>query len=244
MNSSFFEGGPKTLFYSGLFLGVAATLVLVVGLMLTTGLNFNGQPTKTADAAGTTPPPTATDPQPTDPVAGPVAPATDKDHWTGAKDAKVTLIEYSDFECPFCERHAPTLQQLLDKYPNDVKLVYRHFPLTALHPNAQKAAEASECATKLGGEDAFWDFHDRVFAAQANGLSVAVFKKIAGDMGLDQKSFDSCLDSGEMTAVVNADAASGNDAGVQGTPATFVNGQLVSGAVPFSTLDAIVQSDL
>lgn len=244
MNSNFFEGGPKTLFYTGLFLGVAATLLVVMAYMLTGGFasaQGAGTGTKTANN------PTPSAQQPTQPSAlppaGPVAEFNpDEDHWIGAEDASVTLIEYSDFECPFCLRHLPTLKQLLDEFPNDVRLVYRHYPLTAIHPNAQKAAEASECVADMAGNDAFWEFHDKVFEAQDTGLSLALFKQIAGDMGLNQGEFDNCLDSGEMAPKVAEDLATGNDSGVQGTPATFVNGSMVSGAVPFATLKSAIEA--
>lgn len=239
-NSSFFDGGPKTLFYTGLFLGIAGTLLVVMAYMLSGGLPASG---KTVTKTGTNPTPTPVADDTYLPPAGPVADFDpDNDYWIGAEDAAVTLIEYSDFECPFCSRHLPSVKQALADYPNDVRLVYRHYPLTAIHPNAQKAAEASECAAAQGGNDAFWDFHDRVFAAQATGLSVSVYKRIAGEMGLNQGEFDSCLDSGEMAPAVAEDVATGNDAGVQGTPATFVNGSLISGAVPYTTLSAAIEA--
>lgn len=244
MNSSFFEGGPKTLFYTGLFLGIAATLLIGMAVMLSGEFS-------PASATGTgnrvaNPSPTPTQPtqpsQPTQP-AGPVADFNpDEDHWIGAEDATVTLIEYSDFECPFCQRHEPSLQQALEEFPNDVRLVYRHYPLTAIHPSAQKAAEASECVASIAGNDAFWEYHDRLFEAQDSGLSVSLFKQIAGEMGVNQGEFDECLDSGEMAPKVAEDVATGNDAGVQGTPATFVNGSMVSGAVPYSTLKSAIEA--
>jgi len=239
-SSSFFDGGSKTLFYTGLFLGVAGTLIIVMAYMLTGGF------TTTSAKTATNPIPTVQQPVAGDdylPPAGPVA-AVDPniDHIIGSDNAKVTLIEYSDFECPFCSRHLPSVKQALADFPNDVRLVYRHYPLTAIHPSAQKAAEASECVANLAGNDAFWNFHDKVFAAQATGLSAAVFKTIAGEIGVDQGAFDSCLDSGEMAALVAEHTATGNDAGVQGTPATFVNGSLISGAVPYATLRSAMEA--
>jgi len=186
----------------------------------------NAAPTPTA--------PTPSAPQPTAP-AGPVKEVSAADHVTGPKNAKVTLIEYSDFECPFCKRHFDTVQQALKDFPNDVRLVFRHYPLS-FHQNAQKEAEASECAAKLGGNDAFWKMHDKIFKETAsNGTGFALDKlgTAAKEIGLNQAAFQKCLDSGEMASKVTADMASGNDSGVEGTPATFVNGTLVSGAIPY-----------
>ncbi len=239
--SSFWEGGSKTLFYTGLFLGVASTLVVVMGFVFSNGMSFSGR----AIAADTTAPtPSVVPNAPTPAPAGPLKPVDEKvDHIIGAKNAKVTLVEYSDFECPYCDRHAPTMKQVLEAYPNDVRIVYRHYPLS-FHPNAQKAAEASECAAKLGGNDKFWQMHDKLFDAREGGLSIEVYKKAAGELGLKQADFDKCLDSGEMAARVQADEASGNDAGVSGTPATYVNGSLVEGAQPFAAFKAAIDQAL
>lgn len=238
---SFFDGGSKTLFYTGLFLGVACTLIVVMAYML-----FGGLSATSAKAVANNPSAAAQPPATGDnylPPAGPVADVDpSSDHIAGSDNPAVVLIEYSDFECPFCSRHLPSIKQALADFPNDVQLVYRHYPLTQIHPSAQKAAEASECVADLAGEDAFWEFHDKVFAAQDAGLSVAVFKQIAGEMGLDQGKFDTCLDSGEKAPIVADDVASGNDAGVQGTPATFVNGSLISGAVPYATLKSAIEA--
>jgi len=237
--ASFFDGGAKTLFYTGLAIGVAGTLVVVLAYMLFGGAKFATSAKTVVQQPSTAVAPDAGNALP---PAGPVAAVDPGEHIRGSADATVTMIEYSDFECPYCNRHAPSLAQALKEFPNDVRLVYRHYPLSAIHPDAEKAAEASECVTDQGGNDGFWDFHDRVFAAQDAGLSTDVFKKIAGDMGLDQKKFDSCLDSGEKASVVASFTASGNDAGVQGTPATFINGSLISGAVPYATLKAALQA--
>ena len=185
--------------------------------------------------------PAAADPS-TAPPAQPVAEVTDKDHILGPKDAKVTLIEYSDFQCPFCARHEPTIQQIMKDFPKDVRLVYRHYPLS-FHPNAQKAAEASECAAKLGGNDAFWAMHGKLFQS-GDALNGAVgadfYQNLAKDLRLDVNKFKTCLDSGETASLVSEDMTSGNNSGVEGTPATFVNGRLVSGAVPYESLKASV----
>jgi protein-disulfide isomerase len=227
------------MFFMGLFLGLAAasTLALVIVLsLLWSGKTLGAAPTNPSQVAVA---PTG-QPDPTLPPAQPVKEVDDKvDHIRGPKNAKVTLIEYSDFECPFCKRHSPTMDQALKDFPKDVRLIYRHFPLTSIHPNAQKAAEGSECAAKLGGDDAFWKFHDKMLEATA--MSNDVFVQAAKAIGLNEANFKKCLDSGEMAGRVNSDAAAGNDAGVQGTPATFVNGSLVSGAVPYSEFKTMIE---
>lgn len=218
------------MFFTGLFLGIALTamlaLVFAFGSLWTGRGLAAGAPSAYAPTAAA---PTALPPQaPTN--YGPVADVdTNRDHIRGPVNAKVTLIEYSDFQCPFCQRHLPTLEQILAQYPDDVRLIYRHFPLSQIHPQAQKAGEASECAAKLGGNDAFWQMHDKLFENQAT-LGAETYKRLAGEVGVSVDQFTTCLDSGEMTQRVTEDYASGNDAGVAGTPGTFVNGVLIEGA--------------
>lgn len=226
------------MFYTGLFLGIASTLVVLFVVMFASGMSLTRSGVNAYNPPTPSPSPSPS-PSPLPAPSGQLAPVDEsRDHILGNKNAKVTLIEYSDFECPYCERHNPTLKAILQQYPQDVRLVYRHYPLS-FHPNAQKAAEASECAGKQGK---FWEMHDKIFEANPSGLSVAVYKRLAGEIGLNQGQFDSCLDSGEMAARVAEDIASGNDAGVSGTPATFVNGSLVEGAVPLAQFQSAVQA--
>lgn len=229
------------MFLSGLFLGVAVSAI--IGFVLAFSLVAGGKLPTGGSVAGNIPSvPTVNNPTQVPAVAGPVKPVDEKvDHIKGAKNAKVTLIEYSDFECPFCSRHLPSLEQALQEFPEDVRLVYRHYPLSAIHPEAQKAAEASECAAKLGGNDKFWQMHDELFAKQQT-LGTQTYLDIAKSIGLNEGNFKACLDSGEMAARVNADTSEGSVAGVEGTPATFVNGQLISGAVPYAQLKAAIQA--
>lgn len=161
---------------------------------------------------------------------------TKNDHIRGDFNAPITLVEFSDFECPFCERHYPTLTQTLDKYKGQVRLVYKHFPL-GFHPNAQKAAESSECADEQGK---FWEYHDKLFKNQPSGYSLEKFKQWAKDMALNTDKFNTCLDSGKYAQKVQSDLQEGQTKGVQGTPATFVNGQLVSGAIPYESFQQII----
>ncbi len=173
----------------------------------------------------------------------PVAPVTAKDHVSGNRDAKISVIEYSDFECPFCERNAPTLDAVLKKYGDDVNIVYRHFPLS-FHPSAQKLAEASECVAEQKGDDGFWSFHDGVFALATVSASPDVLGPLAKAAGADEAKFKSCLESGKHAELVKEHMNSGIEAGVQGTPGNFVlnneteESKEISGAVPQSTFDA------
>lgn len=237
---NFFDGGPKTMFYTGLFLGIAISAV--VGLGVTLNLVMGGRGLAAGGAAAVAPSvPSA--PSAQAPVAaGPLKPVSDQDYIQGAKNAKVTLVEYSDFQCPFCQRHLPSIQQAMKDFPNDVRLVFRFYPLS-FHPEAQKAAEASACAAKLGGNDAFWRMHDELFANQAT-LSRSLYTELAKKVGLNTGNFDKCLDGGEMASRVGTDLSEGTSAGVEGTPATFVNGTLISGAVPYADLKTAIQAAL
>ena len=231
------------MFFTGLFLGIALTSV--IGLAFAFGSLMNGG--FQASAANGPSAYAPTQPAGQQQVAAPVKPvaAIDPkvDHVKGPANAKVTLIEYSDLQCPYCSRHEPTIAQIMAAYPKDVKLVYRHFPLSQIHPQAQKAAEATECAAKLGGDDAFWKAKDFLFANQAT-LGSELYKTMATNLKLNVANFTSCLDSGEMAARVARDYASGNDAGVGGTPATFVNGAFLEGAQPFEVFKAEIDAAL
>jgi len=157
----------------------------------------------------------------------------------GNPDAPVTIVEFSDFQCPFCSRVQPTLEQIFDAYGDEVKLVFRHFPL-GFHENAENAALASMCANEQGK---FWEYHDKLFANQES-LTMTNLKKWAADLGLDTEKFNSCLDNQTYKDQIDKDLKDGQAAGVQGTPAFFVNGQLVSGAQPFANFQVIIDAEL
>ncbi len=154
-------------------------------------------------------------------------PVTAEDHVRGEKTAKITLVNYSDFECPYCKRFHPTAIQLLEAYGGDVNWVYRHYPLDFHNPMATKEAEASECIAELGGNDKFWEYLDLIYdrtQAGGNGLTEADLLKMAGEVGVNSGSFKTCLDSGRYTAKVKQQIADADKAGVAGTPANiFVN---------------------
>jgi protein-disulfide isomerase len=158
----------------------------------------------------------------------------------GPQNAPITIVEYSDFQCPYCSRVLPTLKQALDTYGDQVRVVFRQFPLNGIHPQAQKAAEASLCAHEQGS---FWKLHDAMFENQRQ-LGVDQLKAKAGELGLNAEQFAACLDGGRYAKQVAEELAEGSRNGVSGTPAMFVNGRFLSGAVPFETLAGLIDDEL
>ncbi len=157
----------------------------------------------------------------------------------GKENAKVKIVEFSDFECPFCGRALPTITALVQKYGDDVAVYYRHFPLS-FHPNARPAALAAECAAEQGK---FTEFHDKLFANQ-QALSNADLKKYAGDLGLDTAKFNQCLDSSQYASKVDSDFSLGSQTGVSGTPTFFINGAKLVGAQPQASFEPIIDAEL
>lgn len=157
----------------------------------------------------------------------------------GAETAKVTIVEFSDFQCPFCSKAEPSVDEVMKNYSDKVKVVFRHFPLD-FHDKAFKAAEAAACAEEQGK---FWEFHKTLFANQG-ALSIDDLKTHAKTLGLDSKKFDACLDGGSMKAKVDADMSAGKAVGVNGTPAFFINGILISGAQPYEKFKEIIDNEL
>ncbi len=157
----------------------------------------------------------------------------------GATDAKVTIVEFSDFQCPYCSRAEPAVDEVMQKYPGKVRVVFRHFPLS-FHEKAPKAAEAAACAEEQGK---FWEYHKTLFANQGK-LDVPDLKEHAKTLGLDTTKFEACLDGSKMKAKVDGDTAAGAKVGVNGTPAFFINGVMLSGAQPFSEFEKIINQEL
>lgn len=191
------------------------------------------------DAPAKAPTPTPSAPTPPPPSGTPVKiTITDADRIRGNKNAPITIVEYSDFQCPFCTRFHATMQQVMENYPNKVRWVYRHFPLDAIHPFARKAAEASECA---GDQGKFWEYADKL-VENYQSINTELFPKLAKDLKLNISTFNSCLSSGKFASKVSSDLAEGQKSGVRGTPGSFINGQNVKGAVPYSTIKATIDS--
>lgn len=221
---------------------VLISLTLFVSLLTFTSSlvisnKLNGGVIVPSVGSGSVAPPSGnTLPQPTSDVG------EDDDAVMGDKNAPITIIEFSDFECPFCGRfYSQTLTQIKTEYidTGKVKLVYRDFPLS-IHPSAQKAAEAAECVREQGGDEAFFEMHDVIFEKQAS-LSVSNLKVWAQDLGYD---INSCLDSGKFRSEVQNDFSDGQAAGVSGTPTFFINGVKLVGAQPFSAFKQIIDANL
>lgn len=171
-----------------------------------------------------------------------------RDHIFGNPQAALTLVEYSDFECPFCKRFHPTVAQLMENNRDKLRWVYRHFPLEFHNPGAQKQAEASECVAELGGNAAFWEYSDLIYQrtkANGNGFPLANLRPLAEEVGIRGDAFDKCMASGRMTARVNDDHENGIAAGVSGTPAGFLMNRqgevrFIAGALSLEELQTAV----
>jgi len=157
----------------------------------------------------------------------------------GPANAPVEIVEFSDFQCPYCLAANPTLNRVLETYGDRVRFVYRNYPLPN-HPNARPAAEAAQCANSQGR---FWPYHDRLFADPSK-LSDADLKRTAAELGLDTARFNACVDSHQFKGVVDADVQAGQDAGITGTPAFFINGRELTGAQPFEQFQRIIDEEL
>jgi protein-disulfide isomerase len=165
------------------------------------------------------------------------------DHVRGNLQADITLVEFSDFECPFCSRFHPTAQQALTEYGNDIRWVYKHFPLDSIHPQARPASEASECVWEQKGDAGFWEFADAMFENQGL-LSSSYYVAVATDIGVNVSQFENCVSQRTYQDKVEQQYQQGLQAGVAGTPGSFVNGIPVRGAVPYEQLQSIIESQL
>ena len=161
------------------------------------------------------------------------------DRSKGPVDAPVVIVEFSDFECPYCQQATTTMDALLERYPDEIRFVYRDFPLPN-HPNAFKAAEAGHCAHEQGQ---FWPFHDKLFATQ-DALDVESLKAYADELGLDGDAFGACLDDARYAESVNDEMDAGRRLGASSTPTLFINGRPVFGALPLDFFDEMVREEL
>lgn len=186
---------------------------------------------------------------PSAPAVGNIRAVDDSDHIRGNKNAKVTLVEYSDYECPFCKRFHPTMEQVMKEYDGKVRWVYRHFPLDSIHPRARPAALASECVSNIGGNDKFWEYTDKLFEGTPESLTDDELTSIAGELGINAGKFSSCYSSKQFEAKVNADAQDGQTGGITGTPGTIVidgkgNKKLIPGALPYESVKQEIEAAL
>ena len=231
------EFNENTLWKSGTFIfGILFVISLITG-------GFGSGSENTVQAAPNVPSPTPTQqaPIPDAPVNIQVADA----YFKGDKNAPVEIIEFSDFQCPFCKRfYDQTFDQIMKTYVDTGKAVfaYKHLPL-GFHENAQKAGEAAECAGKIGGSDMFWGMHDKIFENQ-QAITPQDLKKYAGELGLNQKNFDTCLDNDETAAKVQTHSAEASKLGVTGTPTFFINGKKIVGAQPYQAFEVAIEAEL
>lgn len=158
----------------------------------------------------------------------------------GPADARITIVEFSDFQCPYCQRAAATVEAVLAKYPEDVRFVYRHLPLDRIHPNARGAAEAAACADEQGQ---FWAYHDKLFENN-RALGKEDLLRYATDAGLDAARFQACFDERRFKDKVEADLQAARAVGISGTPAFVVNGILLSGAQPAEAFYKVIDQEL
>ena len=174
------------------------------------------------------------------PVAARASVSTDTGFMRGNRDALVTIVEFSDFQCPFCKNATATVKQVFDKYAGKVKWVFRDFPIAALHPAAPKAHEAARCAAEQGK---FWEYHDVLFERSPRQAPEDL-RQYAQELKLDGAAFAQCLDSGKHQASVGQDIQEGSRLGVTGTPTFFINGREMVGAQPLTAFEKIIDREL
>ncbi len=236
---------PMQVFTFGIIEGVL--VLCTIGFFIMLGVYFGDGSSGGRTVKTPTTPTVAVNPTANPAAAVEVVPVDpENDHIRGEKNAPLTIIEYSDLECPYCESFHNTMKQIVAEYGGEVNWVYRHFPLESIHPNARTAAIASECAAEQGK---FWEFADEVFEAQAGGLSTTVLKDIAAGLSLNTVTFSNCLDTKKYDAVVTADIQEAARAGARGTPYSILVGengeqQVISGAQPYAAVEAAVQAML
>lgn len=225
--------------------------IVVAGLLVAGAVMFSGgNESNSVAQAPSDNQPTPSQPQPSGSTDS-INPVTNEDHIKGNPNAAVKIVEYSDFECPFCKRFHDTMNQVMDEYGEggDVAWVFRQFPLDQLHPkNARRAAIASECASELGGNDAFWKFTDGWFEVSPTNDQTdfeAVTAQLVSEIGLDEKAFGTCLTSGKYDQHVQEDADNAIVTGGRGTPWSVVigpNGKTypVNGAQPYAAIKQVI----
>lgn len=235
---------------------LSVPMAIIISGALIAGAIFIGM--RSNNASNNNAPASAPAPQQQAPAAQPTAdleqmkPISQADHIRGNPNAPVKIVEYSDFECPFCKRFHDTMKQVMDEYGKDGKVawVYRHFPLDQLHPvKARKEAIASECANELGGNDAFWKFADRFFELTPSNNQTDIDKvlpQIAKELGLDEKAFNTCLASGKYDEHIQSEVDNAVATGGNGTPWSIVVGvndkkYPLSGAQPYASVKQLIE---
>lgn len=205
--------------------------IVVAGAMIAGAVYFGGS-TGSPQAAGNTD------------QAVKIVPVSSKDHYRGSRDAEIIIVEYSDTECPYCKVFHNTMLEVMSDYEGQVAWVYRHLPIPQLHAKAPKEAEAAECVAELGGNQAFWNYLDKIFATTGSNdsLDATQLPKLAKEVGVDVTAFNTCLSSGKYTEAVKKSAEEGFGSGARGTPFSIIlnkNGKQagsINGAEPLASV--------
>lgn len=245
MSEQFEKLSPKFSFWMGLVGGILA--MCTVGFIILLVVYFGdfkpvGNTNEPAVNAAPTQPTAA---QPSGSASNLKAVAKDE-HIRGDVNAPITLVTYSDLDCPYCVRFHAVSQQLLQDYAGKVRLVYRHFPLDSLHPEARKKAEASECVASIGGNEKFWAFLDKIFSSDE---TLSQVPSIVETLGVDKAKFEKCFNDSQFAALVNTESNDAVTAGGSGTPYSVLidakgNKSSVNGAVPIEQLKAMIDAAL
>lgn len=241
MNESNGDSSPHIVKSNGNSLAIPAAIIIGFAL-ISLSIYFSGN-----NKAVTT----KTDEQPAEAEAdvANINPVTADDHIRGNPNAKLVIVEYSDFDCPFCKTFHTTMQKIMDEYgpTGEVAWVYRHLPLTSLHPSAAHIAEASECVAELGGNDAFWKFSDMVFGERGinDSTNIALLPEFAVSAGVSDSEYKACLDSGRTRALIEEDVANAISIGARGTPySVIIAGEqmmTINGAQPYEQVKLLVE---
>jgi protein-disulfide isomerase len=225
------------------FYSVLTVLAFCAGVLLgyaVWGMDSAGAVTATAQTASQSSGPVAQAPATQQPQYIRYDIPTENSYALGPADAPITIVEFSDYQCPFCRRwHAEVYEPLLAAYPGKIRLVYRHLPLTSIHPDAFSAAEASMCA---GEQDAFWKFQDKLFSSESLGNSA--YLQYAQDLGLNMTTFEACLTDHKYQQAVETDSNFAIDLGIRSTPTFFINGLAIVGAQPLDVFKQVIDKEL
>lgn len=218
--------------------------IVVAGICIGAGLYFSNGGNTVAGVPTPAQPAAAAD---TTDQVNPITEADD--YYKGNLDAPIQIVEFSDYDCPFCSRFHDVMNEVVEKYPDDVVWAYRHFPIEQLHPQAPAVAIAAECAGELAGNDAFWSFSDGYFAARGAGDETAhnvLIPQLALAAGVDQGDFTTCFEGGAMTERVQADMANASETGGRGTPWSILIGPSgktypINGALPLAAIEQLIK---
>ena len=230
--------GPNTILIFALF-GIIALIILIAMLTSNRNIDLSGFTSSSGHGA----------PEQTEFQSPPAPIVTGRGHKRGAANPVMTVIEYGDFECPFCKKFHPTLSSFLAANVEEVQVIYRQLPLH-IHELAREKAHASECAAELGGEAAFWQYHDMLYdRADANvlGISLSDLPTFAAELGIEEAAFNTCMASGKHYPRIDIDVSGATAAGISGTPTSVIiandgSGTVIPGTIPTEGLESILST--